>query len=265
MFYYIVDKSTTKSHQKLEKLIISWLKQRRLDGIFNDVHSPQQISEQAKAGCLKNYKTIVAIGDDQTLQYTINGVINSGANVAVGFIPTVSNSISAHRLQLRSWYQAASYLSGRRLSEFALGRRPNGYIFIQETISSKDNGDNIAKLCIDNNLHIKAPLNQMIVHYNGRGVLDTGPSFLIEIFANTTHSTLRKISSKSILTVMKNTKSIKQTPDQILQVRLPANIIELQHSDQQLYTSGGEKIGEKASITTTKKTVQIITGKHLSL
>lgn len=265
MFYYIVDKSTTKSHQKLEKLIVSWLKQRRLDGIFNDAHSPQQISELAKAGCTKNYKTIVAIGDDQTLQYTINGVINSGINAAVGFIPTVNNSISAHRLQLKSWHQAASYLSGRRLSEFALGRRPNGYIFIQETISSKDNENNTVKLCIDNNLHIETPLNQMIVHYNGQDALDTEPSFLIEIFANTTHSTLRKISSKSIFTAIKNPKSIEQTPDQILQVRLPANIIELEHSDQQLYTSGGEKIGDKASITTTKKTVQIVTGKHLAL
>lgn len=265
MFYYIVDKSTTKSHPKLERLIISWLKQRRLDGVFNEVHSPQQISEQAKTGCLKKYKTIVAIGDDQTLQYTINGVVASGITSAVGFIPTTSTSISARKLQLKNWHQAAGHLSGRRLAEFSLGRRPNGYIFIQETISTKNNESNLAKLCIDDNLQIETPMNQMIVHYNGQSSLDAEPSFLIEIYANNPHSTFHKISNKSILANIKNIKPTDQAPDQTLQVRLPANHIELLHSDQQLYTSGGEKIDEKATITTTKKTIQIITGKHLAL
>lgn len=119
MYYYIINPTAGRGAiNQLQEKLRARLKDLGISGEFAKTTGPGEASQMARTAIAKGYKTIVAVGGDETVNEVINGI--SGNNVAVGIIPIGKSNILAHKLGIFSWQQACEVLAARRLSSFGL-------------------------------------------------------------------------------------------------------------------------------------------------
>lgn len=119
MYYYIINPTAGRGAiNQLQEKLRTRLKDLGISGEFAKTTGPGEASQMARTAIAKGYKTIVAVGGDETVNEVINGI--TGNNVAVGIIPIGKSNILAHKLGIFSWQQACEVLAARRLSSFGL-------------------------------------------------------------------------------------------------------------------------------------------------
>ena len=266
MIYYILDHSSKSSlEERTRSQIVSWLKQHSLAGEFAEAHSPQQMSELALSAAKKDFKTIVAIGNDRSLQATITGCLAVEQDIVVGFIPTQHGSLAADALGLTDWRAAAQNISGRKTRQLKLAQRPHGYFVFEESFETDSEMIPETTIMIDGKLRIKTPLNQIIVRHQTNSLTDTEKAFIVEVYAKNSTAEKTLQSNKSVFSGIAQLAKTKLSPTNELVVRISADHVALSASKNHLLTSTGEKISFPFEISPSGRTIRLIVGKHSPL
>ena len=131
MYYYIINPAAGNGliGGIQEKLKIK-LHKLKIDGEFSKTIGAGDAAEIAQKAIVDGFKTIVAVGGDDTVNEVISAVYKTRAhNTTVGIIPTGKRNLLASKLGLENWEQACLVLSGRRLRAYNL-MDINGQVFI---------------------------------------------------------------------------------------------------------------------------------------
>jgi hypothetical protein len=131
MYYYIVNPASG-SHliESIQDKLKIKLHKLKIDGEFSKTLGSGDARKIAKKAIADGFKTIVAVGGNDTINEVISAVYESpNRDVAVGVIPTGKRNLLATRLGINDWEQACYMLSARRLRSYNL-MEINGHVFI---------------------------------------------------------------------------------------------------------------------------------------
>lgn len=120
MYYYIINPASGGGKiNKIQDKLKERLKELGIAGEFAKSTGPGDIARLTKMAIERNYKTIVAVGGDGTINEIINAVGDS--SVALGIIPTGSSNELANMLGIPDWTTACNILAARKVEEVDLG------------------------------------------------------------------------------------------------------------------------------------------------
>lgn len=174
MHVYIYDNFLGKSHyNKITNKIETRLTDLDLNGkivrLNNLKNSDKAIEEEIKKGA----KTVVVVGNDETLNKVLNILTNENLNffiknIVIAFIP-VANSSLGNSLGLNNYQQACDILLARRLKNIYLAKCGNYYFLSNIRI----NGENV-EITINNEYKIILPKNKTayIINIPGKKLLN---------------------------------------------------------------------------------------------
>jgi diacylglycerol kinase family enzyme len=122
MYYYIVNPAAGNSIiSSIQEKLKSNLHSLGIDGEFNKTIGAGDAAKIAKLAVEQNFKTIVAVGGDETVNEVITAVhATKKTNVAVGIIPTGKQNLMARHLGIGDWQHACDVLAARRLQTYQL-------------------------------------------------------------------------------------------------------------------------------------------------
>lgn len=122
MYYYIVNPAAGNSLiSSIQEKLKSTLHNLGIDGEFNKTIGAGDAAKIAKTAVDQNFKTIVAVGGDETVNEVITAVHETKKdNVAVGIIPTGKQNLMARHLGVGDWQHACEVLAARRLQTYRL-------------------------------------------------------------------------------------------------------------------------------------------------
>ncbi len=120
MYYYIVDpqKISQRDFERVQNLLYSSLSEYRISGEVVRVTGLRTITQLVEAAFSRGVKTLVAVGNEETLNDVINAV--RGREVLIGFIPIMDTEIG-NILGVRDIEQGAKTIAMRRVAQMDLG------------------------------------------------------------------------------------------------------------------------------------------------
>ncbi len=120
MYYYIVDpqKISQREFERVQNLLYSSLSEYRISGEVVRVTGLRTISQLVETAFLRGMKTLVAVGNEETLNDVINAV--KGRDILIGFIPIMETEIG-EILGIRDIEQGAKTIAMRRVAQMDLG------------------------------------------------------------------------------------------------------------------------------------------------
>lgn len=122
MYYYIINPASGGGKiNKIQDKLKDRLKELGIAGEFAKSTGPGDIARLTKMAIARNYKTIVAVGGDGTINEIINAASDSDSNVALGIIPLGSSNELANMLGITDWQTACNILAARKVEEVDLG------------------------------------------------------------------------------------------------------------------------------------------------
>jgi diacylglycerol kinase (ATP) len=120
MYYYIINPASGGGKiNKVQEKLKERLKELGIAGEFAKSTGPGDIARLTKMAIDRNYKTIVAVGGDGTINEIINSI--GVARVALGIIPMGSCNELANMLGIADWQTACNILAARKVEEVDLG------------------------------------------------------------------------------------------------------------------------------------------------
>ncbi len=133
MYYYIVNPAAGNGAiDGIQEKLKANLHGLGIDGEFNKTIGSGDATKIVKQAIEDNYKTIVAIGGDETVNEVITAVhATKNPNVAVGIIPTGKQNLMARHLGIGDWQHACDVLATRRLQTYQL-MKVNNKTFIYD-------------------------------------------------------------------------------------------------------------------------------------
>lgn len=133
MYYYIVNPASGNSViSSIQEKLKANLHALGIDGEFNKTIGSGDAAKIAKLAVDQNFKTIVAVGGDETVNEVITAVHETKKDsVAVGVIPTGKQNLMARHLGIGDWQHACDVLASRRLQTYQL-MRVNNKVFIYD-------------------------------------------------------------------------------------------------------------------------------------
>jgi YegS/Rv2252/BmrU family lipid kinase len=137
MYYYIINPASGGGKiNKIQDKLKDRLKELGIAGEFAKSTGPGDVARLTKMAIERNYKTIVAVGGDGTINEIINAI--GDARVALGIIPMGSNNELANMLGIKDWLTACNILAARKVEEVDLGRI-NDKLFVTAASIGFDN------------------------------------------------------------------------------------------------------------------------------
>lgn len=133
MYYYIVNPAAGNSLVgSIQEKLKARLHEMGIDGEFNKTIGSGDAAKIAKQALAQGFKTIVAIGGDETVNEVVTAVCAGGKpRVAVGIIPVGKQNLMARHLGIGDWQHACDVLAARRLQTYQL-MEVNGKPFIYD-------------------------------------------------------------------------------------------------------------------------------------
>jgi hypothetical protein len=129
MYYYIYDNFVSeRKHQKELALIESRLTDLGINGKITKMSILKNLKKTINDEIKKGIKTLVIIGNDKTLNQTIN--LLEDLNITIGFIPIGENNNLAKLLGIKEGEKACDILSSRIITKLNLGLINNLIYFI---------------------------------------------------------------------------------------------------------------------------------------
>jgi|GEM_PF-623791 diacylglycerol kinase family enzyme len=122
MYYYIVDpqKISQKEFERVQNILYSSLSEYRISGEVVRITGLRSVNQLVENAFSHGAKTIVAVGNDNTLTELINAV-RGREDVVVGFIPLVESEIGKILGIKEDIVQAVKTIGLRRIEEIDLG------------------------------------------------------------------------------------------------------------------------------------------------
>lgn len=114
MYYYIIDPSklNQRSFDRVQNELYSCLSEYRISGETTRVTGLRTIPQLTEVAFSHGVKTLVAVGDDDTLQEMISAV--AGRDITLGYIPLFDSELS-RILGIRSIESACKTIAARRV------------------------------------------------------------------------------------------------------------------------------------------------------
>lgn len=137
MYYYIINPASGGGKiNKVQDKLKERLRELGIAGEFVKSTGPGDVARLTKMAIDRNYKTIVAVGGDGTINEIINAI--GDARVALGIIPMGSSNELANMLGINDWQIACNILAARKVEEVDLGRI-NDKLFVTAASIGFDN------------------------------------------------------------------------------------------------------------------------------
>lgn len=137
MYFYFFD--SFLSNKKYEK-ILAKIEKRIIDlgieGKFEHLNILKNFEESIKEAIQKGAKTIVAVGNDQTIAQVINAIAEN--DVVLGIIPIGKNNKIAHLLGIPKGELACDVISNRLIENLDLGKINHYYFLTSLTIINEE-------------------------------------------------------------------------------------------------------------------------------
>lgn len=120
MYYYIVDpqKISQRDFERVQNLLYSSLSEYRISGEIVRVTGLRTIPQLVENAFIRGVKTLVAVGNEDTLNDVINAV--KGRDILIGFIPIMETEIG-EILGIQDIEQGAKTIAMRRVAQMDLG------------------------------------------------------------------------------------------------------------------------------------------------
>jgi len=119
MYYYVVNPASGHGAiNAIQDKLKAKLSELGIRGEFVKTTGIGDAKKITQAAIERKFKTIIAVGGDDTINEIINGVTDE--NVAIGVIPIGSTNSLANQLGITSWQQACEVLAKRRTANFGL-------------------------------------------------------------------------------------------------------------------------------------------------
>lgn len=133
MYYYIIDpqKTSQKNFERVQNQLYSSVAELRISGEMTRVTSLRTIAQLVDTAMMRGATTIVAVGNDNTLQDIINAV--GEKDVAVGYVPMENSELSVI-LGIPDIKSACQSLAQRRIEVLDLGQVQGAYFFSKISI-----------------------------------------------------------------------------------------------------------------------------------
>ena len=181
MYYYIYDNFLKhKKYQSLLSKIENRLTDLGINGRIGRLSLLTSLKELIKEGIKRDVKTIVVVGNNQTINRTIKALAMIDQQLTLGIIPIGSDNQLAELLGIPTGESACEILSARKIEKLNIGQINNDQFFISSIVLS---AVDIAITC-DNQYRI-IPTNK-----NGRVIIN---NFYHESIINNPKNDLLKI------------------------------------------------------------------------
>ncbi|MBX4191242.1 MAG: hypothetical protein KW804_00355 [Candidatus Doudnabacteria bacterium] len=156
MYYYIVDpqKISQREFERVQHNLYSSLSEYRISGEVVRVTGLRSIQQLVENAFSHEAKTIVAVGNDQTLHEVINGI--GKREMIVGFIPLIKSELG-NILGIRDLEQAAKIIAFRRVESMDVGLVNNNYFLSKLSFGAI--GDNRWAPSMDKTFEIKLKID----------------------------------------------------------------------------------------------------------
>lgn len=150
MYLYLYDHFLNDpKHQKTLSRIEMRLTDLGIGGKISRLSPLKNLKELINDEIRFGVKTIVAVGNDETVSMVINNIIKY-ENITFGIIPLGKNNAIAHDLAIPEGEEACDVLSARKLEKIDLGKVNNTYFISGISISA----ENSITLECENKYHI---------------------------------------------------------------------------------------------------------------
>ncbi|MBU0619686.1 hypothetical protein KKC56_00145 [Patescibacteria group bacterium] len=142
MYIYIYDEYV--NHKKYEHLlgqIETRITDLGLNGKIVRLGIMKSIQDSVSTEIRNGAKTIIAVGNDKTINQTVHSIINfqkshnTKTEIFFGIIPVgEKNNLIAKALGIKEWKEACEILSGRRVETIDIGQANDNYFLAQAEI-----------------------------------------------------------------------------------------------------------------------------------
>ncbi|MFA4942564.1 MAG: diacylglycerol kinase family protein [Patescibacteria group bacterium] len=127
-----------KKHAKTVNNVEILLHKLNLNGKIVYLESVRNINDLIKDEVTNGSKTIIAVGNDKTVNKVLNGIINGeNNNVALGIIPIGDNNSIAHACGVKNEREACDVILARRLEKIDVAYANKLYFVANARIKSK--------------------------------------------------------------------------------------------------------------------------------
>jgi len=123
MYYYIINPASGLGKiNKIQDKLKETLHSLGIDGEFVKTTGPGDAARLVNMGLEKGYKTIIAVGGDETVNEIINALAAKKSDAVLGVIPIGQENNLAKMLGISDWQDAAKIIASRKLEDLDLGK-----------------------------------------------------------------------------------------------------------------------------------------------
>lgn len=127
MYYYIINPAAGNGKiNKIQDKLKAKLRELNIAGDFVKTTGKGDATKLAKLALKQGYKTIIAVGGDNTVNEVAQGILDTKA--VLGVIPIGNNNYLAKTLGIWHWEESLKILAARRLETIDLGKIKNNKV-----------------------------------------------------------------------------------------------------------------------------------------
>lgn len=237
MNVFIYD-AVTEKHKKTTRRFEEKINTLGLQGKIIYLQSIKNHKEAIEQEIRNGAKTIIILGNDQTVNNIINILANISENIPVFIVPIGDNNSIAQSMGIKNEKEAAFILSARRMETIKIAKANHVFFISSCQISSK-----LTNLKIDNSYSV---YSQKETKYKIVNLIDKD-SYLKNIKSSP--------QDESLELVIKN----KGNDISIFSIKKD---IEIKNEQEKILLDGSVEIDSPANISISEKTISFIVGKE---
>lgn len=212
-------KKHTKTVNNLEML----LHKINLNGKIVYLESIRNINDLIKDEINNGIKTIIAVGNNKTVNRVLNGMMNSDNNIALGIIPIGDNNSIAQACGIKSEKEACEILLARRIEKIDVAYANNLYFLANAKIKSKGTTLKIQEFSIDQAENGEICLiNLATKKCSAQNILVNPQDGQLNLYINNNNKKYSLLSVKEL--ELENNREEKLLIDESIELDTPAKI-----------------------------------------
>jgi hypothetical protein len=213
-----------KKHTKTVNNMEVLLHKLNLNGKIVYLESIRNINDLIKDEVNNGAKTIIAVGNNQTINKVLNGMMSgNNNNIALGIIPVGDNNSIASACGIRNEKEACDILLARRIEKVDVSRANNLYFLANARIKSKGTTLKIQDFSIDQTENGEINLiNISTKNCSAKNILADPQDGQLNLYINNGGKKYSLLSVKEL--ELENSRSEKLIIDESIKLDTPAKI-----------------------------------------
>ena len=213
-----------KKHAKTVNNIEVLLHKLNLNGKIVYLESIRNINDLIKDEVNNGAKTIIAVGNNQTINKVLNGMMGGGNNsIALGIIPVGNNNSIASACGIRNEKEACDIILARRIEKIDIAYANTLYFIANAKIKSRGTTLKIQDFSIDQTENGEINLiNISTKNCSAKNILADPQDGQLNLFINNGNKKYSLLSVKEL--ELENNRSEKLIIDESIKLDAPAKI-----------------------------------------